>query len=219
MSYKKGNKDRKMDFVLLDGEQSSTCGFKVATSSQVYNTHHIHIKGEITESDNYTDLIDFLYTVCPDDEVNIHINSEGGNLDTANEIVAAIQSCQATVNGHVNGFCASAATGILLACHNYIVGTGAIFMIHCLSAYNHGKLPEMMSYGDFLKKQGLSMLEEWYEGFLSQDEIKKVYGGKDIWLNSDELRERLIKRTEYHQKKQQEEEYSEIVATQSDKPN
>lgn len=193
--------------------------FKSSSVQRTYTTHHIHLKGEIKEPENYSDLLDFLYTAIEGDEINIHINSEGGNLDSATEIIAAIESCEATVNGHVNGFCASAATGVLLSCHNYIVGDGAIFMIHCLSAMNHGKLPEMMSYSDFLKKRGLAILDQWYEGFLTKDEIKKVYDGKDIWFDGEELRERLINRTEYLTKKHQEDEYSEIVTTESTKPN
>ena len=199
---KRGKQHFKLNNTVMDNTQDDfmllgDTTFKVATYSEVQNTHHIHIKGEITEPENYVDLLNFLYTVPSNDEVNLHINSGGGNVDTANEIISAIQVCPAVVNGHIHGYCASAATGILLACHNYVVGEGATFMIHCVSAGYYGKLPDMLSHGDHLKRMGLNTLNNWYEGLLSKEEINNVSKGVDLWFCADEIRERLTKRSEY----------------------
>lgn len=64
------------------------------------------------------------------DTVHLRINSPGGDVFGARVIEQAIRESNKTIIAHIDGYCASAATYIALACSKVIIASGGMFMIH-----------------------------------------------------------------------------------------
>lgn len=170
-----------------------------------FNTYDYKLFGEITEVDDYFDLIDALNYASPDDEFIIRIHSGGGLLGTADVIINAIQATQARVHGHIESLCGSAATMIFLACHSFSVSPRAEFFVHTASSGTIGKEHENYASIMFDRKRVHNLIKNTYAGLLTEDEISSVLNGQDYYFDADEIADRLDSYAEYHQKMFEEE--------------
>lgn len=174
---------------------------RLQVKETTFNTYDYKLFGEITEVDDYFDLIDALNYASPDDEFIIRIHSGGGLLGTADVIINAIQNTQARVHGHIESRCGSAATIIFLNCHTYSISPRAEFFVHTASSGTIGKEHENYASIMFDRKRVHKMVRDAYEGLLSEQEINNVLNGQDYYFDADELGERLENFTEFQKKK------------------
>ena len=174
---------------------------RLRVKETVFNTYDYKLFGEITEVDDYFDLIDALNYASPDDEFIIRIHSGGGLLGTADVIINAIQNTQARVHGHIESLCGSAATIIFLNCHSYSISPRSEFFVHTASSGTIGKEHENYASIMFDRKRVHKMIRDAYEGLLTDEEIDNVLKGQDYYFDADELGERLENFTEFQQKK------------------
>ena len=174
---------------------------RLQVKETVFNTYDYKLFGEITEVDDYFDLIDALNYASPDDEFIIRIHSGGGLLGTADVIINAIQNTQARVHGHIESLCGSAATIIFLNCHSYSISPRSEFFVHTASSGTIGKEHENYASIMFDRKRVHKMIRDAYEGLLTDEEIDNVLKGQDYYFDADELGERLENFTEFRQKK------------------
>lgn len=154
----------------------------------------VFIADEISAPDTYGELIYRLLVAEEDETFVLHLNTPGGYIDSALMIIDAIKTSKATVNAHITGTVASAGTVITLACNEVTVAPHTSFMIHNYSSGMQGKGHEMKAYQNFTDKNLNSAFGELYKGFLEEDEMKEIIDGKDLWLNKDEVEERLKRR-------------------------
>ena len=173
---------------------------RLQVKETTFNTYDYKLFGEITEVDNYFDLIDALNYASPDDEFIIRIHSGGGLLGTADVIINAIQNTPARVHGHIESLCGSAATIIFLNCHSYSISPRSEFFVHTASSGTIGKEHENYASIMFDRKRVHKMVRDAYEGLLTEQEIDNVLKGQDYYFDAEELGERLDTYTEYHQK-------------------
>ena len=174
---------------------------RLQVKETVFNTYDYKLFGEITEVDDYFDLIDALNYASPDDEFIIRIHSGGGLLGTADVIINAIQNTQARVHGHIESLCGSAATIIFLNCHSYSISPRSEFFVHTASSGTIGKEHENYASIMFDRKRVHKMVRDAYEGLLTDQEIDNVLKGQDYYFDAEELGERLESYTEFQQKK------------------
>ena len=174
---------------------------RLQVKETVFNTYDYKLFGEITEVDDYFDLIDALNYASPDDEFIIRIHSGGGLLGTADVIINAIQNTQARVHGHIESLCGSAATIIFLNCHSYSISPRSEFFVHTASSGTIGKEHENYASIMFDRKRVHKMVRDAYEGLLTDQEIENVLKGQDYYFDADELGERLENFTEFQKKR------------------
>ena len=174
---------------------------RLQVKETVFNTYDYKLFGEITEVDDYFDLIDALNYASPDDEFIIRIHSGGGLLGTADVIINAIQNTQARVHGHIESLCGSASTIIFLNCHTYSISPRSEFFVHTASSGTIGKEHENYASIMFDRKRVHKMVRDAYEGLLTDQEIDNVLKGQDYYFDAEELGERLENFTEFQQKK------------------
>lgn len=156
------------------------------------NVHHFYLFGEIEDDINkYSDLLNILKTANEEDTIVIYINSEGGSLRMAIQIVNSMMTSRATVVTSLDGEACSAATMIFLAGREYVINPNCSFMIHNYSGGFFGKGHEIRTRVDHLNGYVEKMMRSFYEKILTEEEIEDVVDGRDIWMDSDELIERL----------------------------
>ena len=78
----------------------------------------------------YRNFIDELNALGDKKNINVLIQSGGGDVYAANAIYNALVENKAKVTGTIMGLCASAATIILMACDTRRIAKNAILMVH-----------------------------------------------------------------------------------------
>lgn len=150
-----------------------------------------YLTGVIGDPEEYLDLCNILRSAGQQDEVVIRFNTPGGQLRTGNMIINAINECEGTVIGFIESDCGSMGTYIFLACHTWGVSEAAEFFCHTCSSGSYGKEHETYEQAVFLRRQQHKLMRQRYKNFLSDEEIESVISGSDVYLDADEIMERL----------------------------
>jgi len=156
------------------------------------NVHHFYVFGEIEDDiHKYFDLLNILKTANEEDTIIIYINSEGGSLRMAIQIVNSMMASRAKVITSLDGDAHSAATMIFMAGSEYVINPNCSFMIHNYSGGFIGKGHEVRTRIDHVNDYVGKMMKSYYEKILTEKEIEDVIDGRDIWMDSEELIRRL----------------------------
>lgn len=153
--------------------------------------HEFYLVDMIGDSSDYLEWLNTIRHAKKDDEIHIYINSYGGQLFTAIQLVSAIQKCEAKVKVTIEGVCLSAATIVFLAGDEHEIHPLSSFMIHNYSGGTFGKGNEMFEQINHEKKWSEKVFRDSYSNFLTEEEIVSVLGGKDLWMDADEVAKRL----------------------------
>lgn len=174
--------------VLPEDKENSIRTFKQIIPITI---HHFYITDEIGEPDKYLELINVLKVAEQHDTIFIYLNTPGGYLHTAIQIMSAIKQSSATVITAMEGEVCSAGTMIFLSGNKYIINPNSTFMIHNYSAWIGGKGNEIASHAKYREEYAKELMNDVYKDFLTTDEINDVLEGRDIWLSSKSVIERL----------------------------
>lgn len=153
--------------------------------------YEFYLCGIIEEADNYIDWFHTMRNAGDHDVIKIYINSYGGSLFTAIQFLRAMNESNATIITSVEGACMSAATLIFLAADHFEVTPHSMFMFHNYSGGTIGKGGEMIDQLLHERKWSETLLNDVYENFLSQEEIKSMLDNKDIWMDGEEVARRI----------------------------
>ena len=168
----------------------------VSFGKQTKNVFHLWLIDEIGEPRSFMKWFDILQSASEDDVVVVHINSPGGSLWTALQIVTQIKMCQAQVLCQIESSCCSAATMVALACDGMYCYPFAHMMIHTSSGIQIGKQSDLKKSEEFFNPWLEDFFNEIYKHFLTKKEIQSVLNGTDMWLRSEEVMERFKRRVD-----------------------
>lgn len=125
-------------------------------------------------------------------EINLYIQSEGGDLFAGIGSMNYIENMQVHVNVIIDGFVASAASIIALGGHTIYMQKYATMLIHQLSTGFFGKYEEIMEDVDNTKKS-MTILKSIYENKtkIPAKHLKEMLK-KDIYLDSETCKQYKI---------------------------
>lgn len=161
-------------------------------SSVVHNKFEFSLDEDIKEPSYYRNLIEVLNNATEQDLVVLNINSGGGMLDSAISIIDALRNTRANTLAWISGSAYSAAGLIALSCQNVEVGEFATFMCHNSQYGLGGYTTEIKDRALFEHKMTSKIMQNVYRHFLTDDEIKSILMNNTIWLDSEEIQERLV---------------------------
>ena len=144
----------------------------------------------------YNELCYKLDTASEAEKFYIYINTPGGILDAAVMIVNSIKNTKAATIAKLSGTVASAGTIITLTCQEVEIAPHTAFMVHNYSGGLIGKGHELKAHQEFVDSNLNRSFVDFYGGFLTPSEIRQVIDGKDLWMGTDEVQRRLLKRSE-----------------------
>jgi len=157
---------------------------------------NLYLCGEIKAAEEYVEWFQLFRAASESDTIYIRINSEGGDLFAALQIVRAIQESNATIVCSVEGICMSAATLIFLSADRFELSDHTMFMFHNYSSGTIGKGGEMYDQITHFRAWSEKLFASFYKDFLTPEEIKSMLDNKDIWLDAEEVAKRLKNRIE-----------------------
>jgi ATP-dependent Clp protease protease subunit len=153
--------------------------------------HHFYVVEEIKQVEYYLNMINTIRTAEQHDTVFIYLNTPGGSLHTAIQIIAAIRQSAATIVTCLEGEVCSAGTMIFLAGHKHVVSQNCTFMIHNYSQWVGGKGNDITIQVKYTESYFRKLADDIYGGFLTKEEIESVLEGKDFWMESEEVIRRV----------------------------
>lgn len=162
-----------------------------SVSSITNNKYEFNIDEEIKEPSYYRNLIEVLNNATEQDLVVLNINSGGGMLDSAISIIDALRNTRANTLAWISGSAYSAAGLVALSCQNVEVGEFATLMCHNAKYGLGGYTTEIKDRAIFEYKMTTKILHSVYRHFLSTEEIESLLRNNTIWMDADEIIERL----------------------------
>lgn len=166
--------------------------------------HDVYLDDDVAEPAIYRDLVQLLNHSTQQDEIHIHINTFGGRLDTTIAVIAAMGQTQARTYTYISGHAYSAGSMIFLAGDIPVVHELSDIMIHAPSGGNFGKHSERVASSQHNDKHIKNIYYNYYNNFLSKNEIEDILEGKDLYLCFEDIIERLERRLEIINKEYQE---------------
>lgn len=166
--------------------------FAVLTSQKVCTQYSIFIDNSLQSPQDFRFALQVLATAQEQDSVLVFLNSPGGSVDAAQAFINMLQQCEAPVTVIGSGTIASAAALILSCVESFQLDSFCSVMYHpCTSAYG-GPMDDIISYGEFQKKQTEGLLDYCAIGILSEEELRQIHvEKKTIWLNTKDFTERF----------------------------
>lgn len=169
----------------------------ISNTKLTLNQYNIHLDSDIEEPSHYREFLVLLFNATEQDHITIYINCNGGQLDSAMAIIEGLKVTKAKVRGVILGKCHSAASMISMYTHELVILDAAHSLIHTASFGNHGNTNNVKTHTDFTVKQVHEFLHTTYDGFLTPEELKTVKLGAELWLDADQIRQRMVKRNKF----------------------
>lgn len=158
------------------------------------NMHEFYLSGTVGPAEDYIEWFDTIRNAGANDIVKIFINSYGGDLFTAIQMMRVLVETQATVLVSVEGACMSAATIPFMMADQVEVSDHSMFMFHNYSGGTIGKGGEMLDQLVHEREWSKNLMTEVYKDFLTKKEINSMLDNKDIWMDGHEVVKRLEKK-------------------------
>ena len=153
--------------------------------------YEIDLDDDITSPSQYREERDILRSAGDNDVIKINICCDGGRLDTTMSLVANLRSTRAVTIGVLESECHSGASVIFLCCDEHHVAPHAGMLIHEATYGCVNSADKLHRHVDFSKKRLYEVYHDVYKYFLSEEEIDAVLAGQDMWLNAEQIVERL----------------------------
>lgn len=118
--------------------------------------------------------------------IHLRINSPGGDVFAARAMMTAIAQHSAKVIAHVDGYAASAASGICMACDEVEMSAGSQMMIHEGWTITMGNKRDHRKVGDLLEKIDNGLTDDYARRTGKSAEDIEAMLEAETWLDADE---------------------------------
>ena len=185
----------------------------VETVTHSYNVIRIFLQKEIDSIEHHMDQIEAIRDAQEGDLVEVYcISNRGGYIDTIVPLCNALATTPAHTVCYVEGHNSSAGTFPAMIAQEVHVGAYASFMLHCAQGGgDYGTLVNNAESARFFEKQYSQLLEDIYHGFISPEEAKTLHDGRELYFDSEAIRERLQKRMQLLEAEAMEDDFNEDV--------
>ena len=152
-----------------------------------------YLSGEIIEPQFYTELFYTLRSASETDLIYLHLNSSGGDFNTGLQIINNVLASEARVVTVLEARAFSMAALIFLCGDELVVHDNCQLMFHIYSGSFAGKGNEQQAEVIAVSNWFEKVMRRICTPFLGDSEIDKILKGSDLWMDSDEIRRRLLR--------------------------
>lgn len=195
------NKSSSEDSNDVEYSSQEQLGF-FANYQQIAN-YTVPIDGPFREPSFYRGVINMIMNASEQDTVVFMINSDGGQLSSLLSLLESLNMTEANTVALVVGSASSAASMFALHCDEVYVGENATFLCHNISYGTGGKGSDVLAHVQHTTSSAGKLLRKTYKNFLTEQEINDMINGKEIYMESDEIVERLKQREVLRAKEQE----------------
>ena len=156
----------------------------------------IYIYGDITSWPWYEDEVSS-YTLSKElqelgevDEINVYLNSYGGEVAEGLAIYNALKRHNAKINTYVDGFACSIASVIFMAGDNRYMSDTSLLMIHNAWTFTQGNAEELKKQAEDLEKITQASINAYMKHLSIEEEELRELMDNETWLNSTDAIEK-----------------------------
>lgn len=121
------------------------------------------------------------------EDIDLIINSPGGDVFEGLQLVNAIQQCEHQVTAHVEVMSASIAAVITLACDKFTIRKDDLFLLHNCWTWAVGNKEELREEADVMEKIDTVLHNIITEHCSDPEGVKEKMNAGDYWLLGDEV--------------------------------
>lgn len=122
-------------------------------------------------------------------DLDIYLNTEGGSVLVANEIVNQMKRFTGTIRGRGGAIVASSGTYIAVQCHSFTMAKNGLFMIHKPMTYFEGNEDQVEADLKLLKNLTADYKAQYSKKTgISEIEIEALWSKGDYWMNAYEAK-------------------------------
>lgn len=177
---------------IKEGEQF---GYKIFERKIPTKQISIFLSSMIGSPIEYVEMINRIKQATENDVIYIYLNTPGGNLETGVQIINAIRNTPAHVVVSLESVAHSLGTLIFLSGDELQIHDNCLMMFHNFSTGMYGKGHEITAEIEAVNKWYNKMFRKICVPFLTTEEIEQVIDGRDLWLETDEIKRRLNRMT------------------------
>ena len=153
--------------------------------------HQLHLKTPIKDPEDYIEWVQIIRSASENDRIELHLNTPGGDIYTAIELLHAFACTEAHVHVVCSGIVASAGTVLMTVGDSFEINPHTTFMFHNYSGGTICKGNEMAIKIEYERQWSKSFMHDVYEGLLTSEEIDDLLDGRDYWLSAEDVSDRL----------------------------
>lgn len=171
--------------------------FRVNFTPSSSGIFSIYLFGAIESPNQFIDAIHAMDSAGEGDLVEVHLSTDGGSLDATDTFLASMNSCDGRVVVLASGGVHSAGSVILLQAKEFVLSENFNMLIHNGGYGAAGKYSDVKAQTAFTEAYMETLMRTTYDGFLTDEEIEQLIGGKDFWMEKHEFMERWNNRAKY----------------------
>jgi len=118
--------------------------------------------------------------------IHLRINSPGGEVFAGQAIAQAIREHSANIIAHVDGYAASAASWIALACNEVVIAEGGMFMIHKAMTVAFGNADDMRQTVALLDKVDSVLIASYAKETGNDESTIHDWMAAETWFTAQE---------------------------------
>lgn len=164
--------------------------------------------GEGLTAKSVTEALDKMKGVS---NLNVYINSEGGDVFEGKAIYNALKRFEATKTVYIDGIAASAATLIAMSGDKIITAANATWMIHEVWTLAMGNASELRAAADVLEKENEALAGTYVTRTKNTLEQVKEWMAAETWMSAQEALDRGF--TDEITEQEQEDEEEQVAAS------
>jgi len=164
----------------------------------------IPIDEPIYDASYYRQCTQAIANASEDDMIEFDINSSGGDKSGLVSLLTAMRKTNAETVANINGDCHSAASMLAMHCNSVYISPFSSMMVHFVSYGVYGKATDIKSQVIHTHETNEQFFRDTYRLFLSDEEIEKCINGFELWLDADQIAERMQFKYEQLQKEHDE---------------
>ncbi len=191
-----------------EDDEDDDCGGKglgYFVKTQVNELIEIPIDEGIMSPSYYRNVTQAVRDAGEGDVIRFIVNSPGGRLDGLMSLLSNMLKTDAVTEAHIDGFVDSAASMLSMHCDNIYVSPYASMLVHHV-AYGIGmnKAADIHQHVTYFNAYSEQFFRDTYQHFLTDEEIQKCLDGYQLYLNAEQIVERLQNKFNILQAQQQE---------------
>jgi ATP-dependent Clp protease protease subunit len=118
--------------------------------------------------------------------INLYINSGGGGVFVGWAMMSILGRLDNHITSHIDGLCASMATGIAMVANKVVMNENALFMVHNASSGAWGNSSDLRKKADMLDKIDNQLISNYAQKTnLNEDEVR-VLVDFETWMTAQE---------------------------------
>lgn len=123
---------------------------------------------------------------CTASVIHLRINCPGGDVFAARAMEQALRECKAKTIAHVDGYAASAASYVALACDEVEINPGGMFMIHQAWTISLGNSDDLRATADLLQKIDDALVATYARETGQDEDTLRALVEAETWLDAQE---------------------------------